>query len=843
MNGVPHEPKEPDRRDWVGFWSMIAQQTLGAFNDKAAQFILIPLGIAAGSMAESRAALLIALPFILFAPLAGGLADQFSKRNLLLGGAVAQSALLAWLTAAIATRNAPSALAALLALASLAVFLSPARIGINKELIGSKSLGFAASVQQMATMVAILSWQIIAGILYSHRQMDPEISTGSIWQPASALLWILTLVSVPAIALVWIIPRTPARSFVPLGAAGLFRHFQHLKELWRNTSICRASLAVAFFWGFATFINLWSVKMAKSLTGGQQGFVTLASWFMGATSVGMIAGFGTASFLLRRRIELGWVPVAGTAMTLVGLALALTDPQSALALIADAEGSGAASLMAACRSGFIVTLAGLAFFAALFLAPLNAWLQDHYPPDKRGRIQSAVNLQDCLAGILAAVSIEAMGRLTAIVGWEPITGLRAQIAVGGAGCGLITWFILRLLPADFIRVIGLTLLHALYRIRTSGTSRLPETGGVLLLPNHITWADAFFLTAACPRPVRFIMEKGFMRHRAIRMFCRIFDTLPISSSRPKDALDAATHALKAGDVVCIFPEGQLTRTGTLRELKRGFELIARRADCPLIPVWMDGVWGSVFSFEGDRFFRKLPRPLRRGLAVAFGAPLPPRGTGTGELRLGLHEASAEALRARLTLRDDPSRANALQLSQINALRRGHPIGMLDHDPQPGTLKGLRPFSDWFHAPLRALSSPSDDGPVRWMGGAALREAIRMATTTGHATEERIFFDFSERSWEPMETDGWIHCPCLAIDGIVVAMSMPDPPPPLPGSLPQSGRKPGSVGLLLPGFAVRRSKGRLHLSGPSLEREIELPDGWDLDDEGFLHPPAETPVDL
>lgn len=835
MSGAADESKEPTRRDWVGFWSMIGQQTQNAFNDKAAQFILIPLGGAVGFAVESSAALMIALPFVLFAPLAGWLSDRFSKRDVMLGAAFAQCLILGWLFGAVAARNMPLALGGFFALAVQSAFFSPAKIGINKELVGSKHLGFAAGIQQMMAMLAILAGQIVAGTLYDQRYGRlggvPDVA----WQAAATPLLVLTSLSLPAILLAWIVPRTPAQSTAPLTLGLVFRHFQHLADLWRRTGLRRASLGVAFFWGFAAFINLWSVKLAKALTGGQEGFGTLASWFMGAASVGMIGGFGAASFLLRRRIELGWVPVAGAAMTVAGLALAAIDPQPALRLVAGGGEAWPSLLRSAGGSLFLWTLAGLAFFAAVFLAPLNAWMQDNYPADKRGELQAAVNLQDCFAGILAAVAIETMTRLAGLAGLDAIAGFRVQIAVAALSCGLITWFILRLLPADFIRVVGLTLLHAIYRIRTSGTSAIPKSGGVLLLPNHITWADAFFLTAACPRPVRFIMEEGFMRHRAVRVFCRIFDTLPISSAKPKDALNAATRALKAGDVVCIFPEGQLTRTGTLRHLKRGFELIARRAECPLIPVWTDGVWGSVFSFEGDRFFRKFPRPLRRGLAVAFGAPLPPESTGPEELRLGLHAASSEALKARLTRRDHPARANALQLSQINGLRRGIAIGALDGDPLPGDIGALDVFSRWFRAPLQRHHSPLDGGEGIWIGGGTLRDAIAGSPPP---PSPRVFFDFSERSHEALGAGGWLHCPCLAIRGTVVAMSLPDPPAPYPTSQRQTGTKPGSVGLLLPGFALRKRDGRLAISGPSLEDELLLPAGWTIDDEGFLFPSGE-----
>jgi len=160
---APETEGEPTKRQWLGYWSMIVQQTQNAFNDKAAQFILVPLGGAVGYAVESAAGLMIALPFVLFAPLAGWMSDRFSKRTVLLGSAIAQVAILALICTAVLWKNMPLALVGFFLLATQAAFFSPAKFGINKELVGSKRLGFAAGVQQMMAMLALLAGQIVAG--------------------------------------------------------------------------------------------------------------------------------------------------------------------------------------------------------------------------------------------------------------------------------------------------------------------------------------------------------------------------------------------------------------------------------------------------------------------------------------------------------------------------------------------------------------------------------------------------------------------------------------------------------------------------------------------------------
>lgn len=169
--------------------------------------------------------------------------------------------------------------------------------------------------------------------------------------------------------------------------------------------------------------------------------------------------------------------------------------------------------------------------------------------------------------------------------------------------------------------LGLGFARLIYRVTASGRENLPA-GGFLLLPNHITWVDAIVLQLACPRPIRFIIDDTYYRHRILHPFLRLTGAIPITSRRAKDAVRAAAERIRAGEVVCLFPEGQLSRSGTLLRLQRGYELIARQAEAPIVPVWLDQLWGSIFSFQGGRFFRKWPRHFPYRVAVAFGKPLP-----------------------------------------------------------------------------------------------------------------------------------------------------------------------------------------------------------------------------
>src|SRR5437667_5884350 len=163
-------------------------------------------------------------------------------------------------------------------------------------------------------------------------------------------------------------------------------------------------------------------------------------------------------------------------------------------------------------------------------------------------------------------------------------------------------------------------LRCLYRVTAHGLRNLPS-GGFLLLPNHITWVDAIVLQLACPRPIRYIIDDEFYRKPILHPFLRLLQCIPIDTRHSHSAIRAATEKIAEREIVCLFPEGQLERAGTLLRLRRGYELIARHAAAAVVPVWLDQLWGSIFSFQGGRFFTKLPKHIPYPVTIAFGKPI------------------------------------------------------------------------------------------------------------------------------------------------------------------------------------------------------------------------------
>ena len=188
-----------------------------------------------------------------------------------------------------------------------------------------------------------------------------------------------------------------------------------------------------------------------------------------------------------------------------------------------------------------------------------------------------------------------------------------------------------------------------YRVTVHGSEKLPE-GGFLLLPNHVTWIDAIVLQLAFPRPIRFLVWEPIYRNPILNPVFRLLRCIPISDRKAKDAVRQAAELIRKGEVVCIFPEGELTRSGMLLRLKRGYELIAHEASAPVVPVWLDQLWGSIFSFQGNKYFKKIPHHLPYPVTVAFGNPISPEKANISTVRQTLLELGEFCYQQRPILR-------------------------------------------------------------------------------------------------------------------------------------------------------------------------------------------------
>lgn len=196
-----------------------------------------------------------------------------------------------------------------------------------------------------------------------------------------------------------------------------------------------------------------------------------------------------------------------------------------------------------------------------------------------------------------------------------------------------------------VRGLLWVLANTLYRVRVFNRENLPRENGALFVANHVSWVDALLLIASTDRDVRFMMYKQGYEKPWVKPFARILGVIPISAEqRPRElikSLQMASAALKNGEIVCIFAEGQITRIGQMLPFRRGMERIMKGVDVPIVPVAIDGIWGSIFSYDQGRFIWKLPRRIPYPVTVSFGKPMP-SNTPAFAVRQVVQELLAEA---------------------------------------------------------------------------------------------------------------------------------------------------------------------------------------------------------
>jgi len=294
---------------------------------------------------------------------------------------------------------------------------------------------------------------------------------------------------------------------------------------------------------------------------------------------------------------------------------------------------------------FLGALFAMGVAGALFVVPLNAHLQEQVEPERRGRILSANNLFVNLFGIVAVL-------IQYVVSAEFGVTPRHQLLLYAIPTAALTAYIIFLTPEGLLRLALGLVGRTFYRVTPVGLEAMPATGGVLLLLNHVSYVDAVILQLACPRPIRFLVYDQIYRARFLHWGLRLLGAIPISPKIARTAIETAVNALARGEVVCLFPEGALTRTATLQKLNRGYELIARKARAPVMPVWLENVWGSIFSYYGGHFFWKLPRVVPLRVWLYFGAPITAAEATPEAVRRSLYDLSAAAFQARPELRSN-----------------------------------------------------------------------------------------------------------------------------------------------------------------------------------------------
>jgi acyl-[acyl-carrier-protein]-phospholipid O-acyltransferase/long-chain-fatty-acid--[acyl-carrier-protein] ligase len=633
---------EPERTWRLGFWSLIATQFQGAFNENALKFLVIYLILAIEKDKAQRdqlellVGILFAAPFILFSLVGGFLADRFSKRGVTIWTKVFELGVMLFAAAALVEPNLRLALAAIFLVCTQGAFFGPSKYGLLPELLPPEKLSWGNGVLELGTFLAIIAGSV-SGSFLAEAFGGREFYSGALLLGFTivGLLWSFGISRVPA--------ADPAKRF----------HLASLIDVWSPMKLIRGDrvlwLAVLgntyFFFvagllQFNIFIYGQDALHIRSTEGG---------FLQAAIAIGIGLGSFAAGYLSAGKIEYGLIPLGSIGMTLLGLCLAIPDLsfRAVLAL-----------------------LAALGFFGGFFIVPISALIQHRPEENKKGIIIGAANWLS-FVGIGAASGVYYAA--THFLHLSP-GGIFFWSALATLGA---TAYLLWLLPDSLLRLLLWIATHTLYRLDVEGRENVPARGGALLTPNHVSMADAVLLIASIDRPIRFLMFKGSYEHPLVKPFAKIMGVIPIASDQgPREmihSLRQATDALKNGEIVCIFPEGQMTRIGQMLPFRRGMERIIKGVDVPIIPVNLDGVWGSIFSFAGGRFLWKFPRRIPYPVRVTFGQPLPSTSTSQ-EVRRAVQDLGAEAFARR------KKRMHTLPESFIYTARR-HPFRFAMADGQ------------------------------------------------------------------------------------------------------------------------------------------------------------------
>ena len=630
---------QPPRTWRRGFWSLILTQFQTGFNDNALKFLVTYIVIAMNLPQVQRDRLvpivgaLFAIPFILFSMTGGYLADRYSKRSVTMGTKLLELAIMAFFIASLAARNLPMECAGVFLMSTEGALFGPSKYGLLPELLPEQRLSWGNGIIEFGTFLAGIGGTVAAGEL-AERYHGREVTAGFLLLGCSfvGLFASLGISRIPA--------ANPTKKFRwnPLGD-----FFTQMKTVVADRVLGWAVLGNTYLFFLATLLQLTIIIYGHDILRIDDTHIT---YLQAAVAIGIGLGSVAAGYLSGGKIEYGLIPLGAVGMTIFGALLYFRAPaeflanslQSLAAHIRLPLAGRVISVAVAWAHLRIFDLGLLGFFGGLYAVPLGALIQHRPRPEQKGGVIAAANLVSFIGIALAS---GAYYIFTDVFHETP-----AGIFLDGAILTLVTTaYSVYLLPDSLVRFVLWAATHSIYRIRVEGRENIPETGGALFVSNHMSFVDACLLIASTDRAIRFLMFRGIYDLPYVKPFAKIIRAIPISSEqRPREMLQSlreATNAIKNGEVVCIFAEGQITRIGQLLPFRRGMERIMKGVDAPIIPVALDGVWGSIFSFERGRFMWKLPRSLPYPVTVSFGKPMPTTSTPF-EVRRAVQDLQTEA---------------------------------------------------------------------------------------------------------------------------------------------------------------------------------------------------------
>jgi hypothetical protein len=579
-------------------------QLLGAFNDNLLKNSLVAaiafgtLGGHARTPSEVAALVnlsagLFILPFFLFSALAGQLADRHEKSRLIRLVKLAEIGIMALAALGIALPSTTLLFVVVFLMGTHSAFFGPLKYAVLPQHLVEKELVVGNGLVSAGTFVAIVTGTLAGTLL-----------------PAHAVAAMVVAVALLGYAASLRIPEAPSDETVAVT-------WNPLRETWRTLALASrqgmvflAILAISWFWGFGSLYLAQLPALAVDVLGGGPDAMTP---LLVAFTVGIGAGSLACAKLARGRVEPGWIFLGCIGFTLFGL-----DAHAATGALASRAGNVAQPFHDGAYLRLLSDLSLLGVSGGLYVVPLYAFVQHRSDAATRSRTIAANNILNALFMVILAglaIALGAAGLAARDVLWVAAV---ANLAVIGAVGYVARYGVLRFFVSGLV--------HAFYRVAKKDLHHLPENAPALLVCNHPSLMDAPLIASAFTRPVRFVMHHRIHDARGLRWLFRAAGTIPIASrredpARMATAFDAIERALRADELVCIFPEGGLTKDGEVSEFRRGVEEILTRTPVPTVPMALRGMWGSVYSRAQGAPLRGPPRGFRSPVEIVCGAPV------------------------------------------------------------------------------------------------------------------------------------------------------------------------------------------------------------------------------
>ena len=597
------------------FWTQFS----GAANDNVFKFaftVMVTYQLSISWLPPAMAGLVIGalfiLPFLLFSATSGQLTDKYDKTAMIRFVKNLEIAIMAVAAFGFTTDNVPVLLGCTFLMGVHSTLFGPVKFAYMPQVLTERELTGGNGMVEMGTFVAILLGNITGGLLVA----IPETGHRDV-----AIACVVLAVIGRVVA--GYIPSAPATD------PGLKINWNPITETWNNLKLAhgnlvvfRSLLGISWMWFFgAVFLSQFPSLAKEVLHGNEQ----VASLLLVVFSIGIGTGSLLCEVLSKRHVEIGLVPLGA-----IGMSVFAVDLYFASRGLPASEVMSLGTFIAQPAHWRVMAdLALLSLFAGLYSVPMYALIQLRSQPTHRARIIAANNILNALFMIGSSVIAGAL--------------LKANFTIPqiflftGLANAVVAFYIFMLVPEYLLRFVAWVLSHFIYRFKITGDDHIPTEGAAILACNHVSFVDAVLLMAASPRPIYFLMDHRIFQVPVLGWLFRLAKAIPIAP-RAEDpvayeaAFDAATKVLKEGDLLAIFPEGGITKDGTLQEFKGGIMKILERSKAqgiggergvPVIPMALTNLWGSFFSRveQGGAMVRPFRRGAFSSVGLNVGAPM------------------------------------------------------------------------------------------------------------------------------------------------------------------------------------------------------------------------------